>query len=516
MSFEFEGVPVMRVRELLFSDLPKSVDGDSEVTGIAIDSRLVRPGFIFIAIPGNSGNGHEHVSAAIQAGAILLIVQDGGRVPREFQDRALVVSDARFEASKLANLFSGEPSQKMFVVGVTGTNGKTTTTHLIEHVFTSLGWPTGVLGTIDHHLKDRVWPTALTTPDAITLHRRLAEMQSLGAKGIAMEVSSHALDQRRADHVSFAARVFTNLSQDHLDYHKDMQNYFEAKARLFTKSFVNHKLSHTTNVIYRDDPWGKTLLQRLHQAGVPSVMSYGRNDSVLQSQDLKSQDLSYEVLQQNLDGMRFKLTCAFEGLTQKIEVILPLLGHFNAANACAALAVGFAAGFEIERMASLLSKFPGVPGRLQRLFDIPDRKVFVDYAHTEDALENTLGVVRSSKGDGRLICVMGCGGDRDATKRPKMGAVAASYSDLVILTSDNPRSEDPEEILDQIELGIKNRKSFERWTDRRQAIYRALDISRAGDVIVIAGKGHETYQIIGDQRHHFDDREVAREWMVKT
>ena len=447
--------------------LPPSVDA------IASDSRAVRPGSLFVALRGERTDGHAFLRDAAARGAVALVVEEP--VDDDFGVPVVHVADTRVAASALADAFYDHPSQDLIVVGVTGTNGKTTTTHLVRDVFETAGLPCGVIGTLGGAFREHTWALANTTPLAIELQGLLAAQRDAGAKAVAMEVSSHALALHRVDHVRFRAAALTNITRDHLDFHGTLGRYTAAKRRLFDLAPLA--------VLNADDAAGAAFARAL-----PGAITYAIDaDAVLRAQDV--------VLAG--DGSRFRVG------TTAVEIALP--GRFNVRNALAAFGLGRALGIDDATIARGLAATRAVPGRMERIgaFGI---HAIVDYAHTPDALENVLRAAReTTRGD--LIVVFGCGGDRDPGKRVQMGEIAARLADRVIVTSDNPRSEDPMAIAREVANG------FERTTielDRRRAIRQAIDEAQAGDTVVVAGKGHEPYQIVGDETRAFDDRDEVR------
>jgi len=466
---------------------------NAEVTGLTFDSRRVQPGFVFVAVRGTGADGHQFLPQVAAEGALALVVEDRTGVPADFAGAVVQVDNSREALSKLGQQYWRHPAQQLYCVGITGTNGKTTITYMVETIFSAHGWPTGVMGTIDHHLGKTRWPSALTTPDPLTLQQRLREFVDHGARAAAFEVSSHALHQARVDGVSFSAGVFTNFTRDHLDYHHDMDDYFSSKQKLFLERLAPGAVA----ILNGDDPW----VRRVRVRDGVTTWWFGQEATA---------NFKFQILQSELSGHRFHLQTP----RGAVEVELPCPGLHNVYNAVAALAVGVAAGVPLEVGARALSRFYGAPGRLERV-PVEGRVVFVDYAHTDDALRVVLRALREAMGKdaGRLICVFGCGGDRDRGKRPLMGKAAAEGSEMIILTSDNPRSENPQEILKAIHEGIPSTFSGEviEQVDRRQAIAEALQRAREGDVILIAGKGHENYQIVGGRRLTFSDQEVVRE-----
>lgn len=470
-----------------------SSDPDPEITGLAYDSRAVDPGDLFFCVRGFKTDGHVYLPNAVARGAAAAIVEhpvDPLAVP------ALQVESVRAAMPKVAAAFHDYPSRQLALVGVTGTNGKTTTTYLIESIARAAGRGTGVIGTLGARIHEEEIPGERTTPEAPDLQALLARMleaDSGAGMVVAMEVSSHALDQGRTEECEYDVGVFTNLTQDHLDYHRDMEDYFRAKALLFTE-YPRATGKRFTGVINVDDPYGRRLVEMC--AG--EVLTYGvDSDATLRATDIEA----------SATGLRFTVN-APEG---KFPIRLHLGGLFNVYNSLAAMGAARALGFSWEVILGALQAAPGVPGRFESVAAGQDFGVIVDYAHTPDGLENVLRAARALN-PGRLISVFGCGGDRDRTKRPIMGRLAAELSDLVIVTSDNPRTEEPSSILDQIIAGIPAEAAtrVEREVDRRKAIEQAVRLAEAGDLVVIAGKGHENYQIFADGTIHFDDREEAR------
>jgi UDP-N-acetylmuramoyl-L-alanyl-D-glutamate--2,6-diaminopimelate ligase len=463
---------------------------DVDVSSVVHDNREVEPGALFCCIPGQTTDGHAFAAAAVGAGAVALLVEHFVDVDVP-QAR---VPSVRKVLGPLAARFHGEPSRAMRVLGVTGTNGKTTTTHLLESVARAAGDHTGVIGTITARIGDEAVALRHTTPEATDLQALLAAMRDAGAVTIAMEVSSHALDQHRVDATHFAAVCFTNLSHDHLDYHGTLDAYFEAKARLFTTEFTRRA---TINI---DDSHGRRLRER--------AMAHGL-DVVTFAVDDPDADMSADGIELGAAGTTFTLVGA-DGT--RIPVHTTLVGMFNVSNALAAAATARAAGYGLDDVIAGLAAPLVVPGRMERIDAGQDFAVLVDYAHTPDALETVLGASRAlTAPKGRVIAVFGCGGDRDRAKRPVMGEIANRLADVVIVTSDNPRSEDPAAIVDDVLAGVPRDASPVVELDRRAAIHDALTRARAGDVVVVAGKGHETGQTAAGVTVPFDDRRVARE-----
>ncbi len=478
-----------------------------EISSITSDSRTAKAGDVFVAVRGRSHDGHRYLQDVCARNVAAVVVEDESAVPASFTGGVLKVANSRIALGELAARFYGDPARSLFCVGVTGTNGKTSTAFLIEAILNDFGMKTGVIGTVDHHLADRVWPTNLTSPEPVTLQKRLREFRDLGAKALVMEVSSQALDQDRAVSIPFEVAVFTNLTRDHLDYHVTMANYFRAKERLFrpqarTISGLQTEPALKLAVINLDDEWGRKLElgQGVRRCG------YGETHC----------DFQFQILEMNFKGTRFRLVTR-QG---EIEVDSPLLGRHNVYNVVAAIAVGVRAGASLETCALAVKKFNGVPGRLQPVPNTRGLHVLVDYAHTDDALREVLRALQAIREraqlKSRILTVFGCGGDRDKGKRPLMAKAAIENSDLVFVTSDNPRSEAPAEIirdiLDGVPTELMNSKVFVE-VDRKECIGKAIKRAVAEDVVLIAGKGHETYQIVGDRRVDMDDREIARSYL---
>jgi UDP-N-acetylmuramoyl-L-alanyl-D-glutamate--2,6-diaminopimelate ligase len=493
----------MKVSQLLsiFAELKWGDAADREVKDITQDSRQVSSGSVFVAIRGNAGDGHQFLSTAIQKGAAALVVESDAAIPKDYLGAVVKVPSTRQALNLLAQKFYSNPADKLFCVGVTGTNGKTTVTYMVERILTEFGWPTGVMGTIDHHLGARKWPSSLTTPDPLTLQGRLKEFVEAGAQAAAFEVSSHALDQARVDGLPIAVGVFTNFTRDHLDYHRDMQSYFASKEKLFT-DILGRKPGPAVAVLNADDPEVRKTRVR---EGV-STWWFGQGSGSDKQGSIEC-DFKFRILKQDMGGSLFHLSSPYGNS----EFHLPCPGAHNVYNATAAIAVAVAAGVSLATSAKALSSFFGAPGRLEKVPNTRGVHAFVDYAHTDDALR-TIGtmlksLLESVNSDRRLITVFGCGGDRDRGKRPLMAKAAADTADVVILTSDNPRSEDPGKILEEIAKGIPEKWQGELFkeVDRKKALAIALQTAREGDVILVAGKGHEDYQIVGQERLEFSD-----------
>uniref|UniRef100_A0A832M4F1 UDP-N-acetylmuramoyl-L-alanyl-D-glutamate--2,6-diaminopimelate ligase n=1 Tax=Oscillatoriales cyanobacterium SpSt-402 TaxID=2282168 RepID=A0A832M4F1_9CYAN len=493
----------MKLRELLAaipqvaqpSDHPAL---DAEVKGLSTNSLACQPGDLFIGMPGTRVDGGEFWSGAIAAGAVAAIVSESAASKAQSTLQAmpkppciLVAEDMAIACANLSTVFYGYPTQALKLVGVTGTNGKTTTTHLIEFLLNSIQKPTALLGTLYTRWQGFQQTAVHTTPFAVELQRQLAEAVAAGCEYGVMEVSSHALAQGRVAGCTFEVGVFTNLTQDHLDFHRDMEDYFAAKALLFTPDYLKGRA-----VINLDDPYGKRLARQLP---ANSVWTYSTQDATA---DLWTGDLVYGVA---------SVSGTLHTPRGDAQFVSPLVGQFNLANLLAAVGAALHLGVELGTIVATLPQFGGVPGRMEQVKLAPaqDISVIVDYAHTPDSLENLLKAARPFI-SGKMICVFGCGGDRDRTKRPQMGRIAADLADLVYVTSDNPRTEDPQQILDDILAGIPDSVEPIVMSDRAAAIHAAISAAQPGDGVLIAGKGHEDYQILGTEKIHFDDREQAR------
>jgi UDP-N-acetylmuramoyl-L-alanyl-D-glutamate--2,6-diaminopimelate ligase len=467
--------------------LSSSGDMETIIRGITMDSRQVQTGDLYACVPGMNVDGHDFAAQAVEKGATALLVERilPLGVPQ------LQVKNVRESMGKLAANIFDHPASRLEVIGVTGTNGKTTITYLIEQIAGKEGKKVGLIGTLGARIAGREIPGSRTTPEAIDIQKLLAEMVDEGVALAVMEVSSHALVLGRVTGCEFDAGIFTNLTQDHLDYHKTMEEYLQAKALLFSGlSGLKHP---KVGVVNGDDPASKTLIQ----ASAAPVVLYG----------VKADTLDYraEEIELTADGIRF--TVHFKGRTQKVQYSTP--GMFSVYNALAAFAWGVESGRAPELVAEALDEIAGVPGRFESVRMGQPFQVIVDYAHTPDGLENVLKTAREFT-KGRLITVFGCGGDRDKGKRPKMGTISAELSDFVLVTSDNPRTEEPRQIISDVLQGVIG-VEHTAIENRREAIESACRIAKPGDTVMIAGKGHEDYQIIGKEVFPFDDREVARE-----
>lgn len=479
----------MKLSQLLSSVEIEQFCGNTrvEISDLSYDSRKVKPGSLFVAIPGFKEDGHRYIPQALALGAKAIVVQEWQEelagVPQ------ILVKDSRKALAVLSNNFFGNPSSKLRLIGVTGTNGKTTTTYLLEKIFLENGEKTGLLGTIEYRIGRKSYPAEKTTPESLDLQKVLAKMVREKVKTVIMEVSSHALDLKRIDGCNFQALVFTNLSRDHLDYHGDLEAYFRAKARFFTDQF-----NQGVSFINLDDSYGRRLRKILKNR---KVLTYGlRPEAEFRARGVK-------VNSHNLD---FKLAWK----DAELPLSSPLKGIFNIHNVLAAASVAFFFEVPPSLIKKGIAKVKRIPGRFEYVNQGQDFQVVVDYAHTPDGLEKVLKAARES-GPRQIITLFGCGGDRDKTKRPLMGKVAAQLSDYLIITSDNPRSESPEKIIGEIIKGIGGefKEKWEIVVDRQEAISKGIKRAKKGDLVLIAGKGHERSQVFSDKVVPFNDFEVA-------
>ena len=475
----------MKLRDLL-KDIPftyTAVDLDIDIREVRYDSRAVQPGDLFVAVRGFATDGHAYIGMALKKGAVAVVCEQAGKgIP------AVIVPDARAALADIAGNRFDHPSRKLTMVGVTGTNGKTTTTTLVKHILEAEGHKVGLIGTNQNMIGDEVIPTERTTPESYELQELFARMAEAGCTHCVMEVSSHSLVLDRVRGVRFAVGAFTNLTQDHLDFHKTMEAYREAKAKLFTIS--------DKGVINLDDPVADKMLA---DAACPCLTF---------SADKDAADLSAKNIELGASGVSF--VAATRDAIARVSLGIP--GHFSVENALAALGVCVALGVPLEHAARALGTAHGVKGRVEVVPTDTDYTVLIDYAHAPDGVSNILRTVRGFA-KGRVIALFCCGGDRDRTKRPIMGHLAAELSDYCIVTSDNPRTEQPEAIIEDIVAGMKDAKvPVDVICDRRAAIYHALDIAQKDDVIVLMGKGHETYQEIDHVKHHMDEREIVADY----
>jgi len=471
--------------------------GTAEISGLAFDSRDVSPGSLFFCVPGHVTDGHDYAPAAVEAGAAALVVER----ELDLDVTQLVVADARRAMAPIAARWFGDPSAGLRLVGVTGTNGKTTTAFLVRSVLERAGIRTGLLGTVKQVVGGRESDVERTTPEAIDLQRTFRLMADSGDRACAMEVSSHALVLGRADAIHFDVAAFTNLTQDHLDFHAGMDDYFEAKRRLFLPPAGSAGIPPRVAAINVDDAYGRRLVRDIQRAGGPDLLTFSAAGHLA---DLTAHDVAFDAT-----GTRF--TLHGRGAPRRVAMRLP--GHFNVENGLAALASCIALGLELDDAVAALALADAVPGRMEPVDEGQSFGVLVDYAHTPDSLENVLRAARRLT-EGALICAFGCGGDRDPLKRPLMGRAGSELADIAVVTSDNPRSEDPDAIIEQVLAGVPQdlRDEVIVESDRRRAIGLAMAAAQPGDLVVIAGKGHEQGQeLAGGRKIPFDDRAVARE-----
>ncbi|AIF52067.1 UDP-N-acetylmuramoyl-L-alanyl-D-glutamate--2,6-diaminopimelate ligase [Pelosinus sp. UFO1] len=478
--------------------LPNAVvHGETKLTimDLAHDSRKVIAGTLFICLPGVKTDGHDYIMQAFHQGAVAILVEkDVENIPQGLT--VIKVADTRAAMMMIAPHFFEYPSRKLRMIGVTGTNGKTTTTYLIKSILNKAGYKVGVIGTIQNSIGDRIVPTQNTTPDVIDLQKLLAEMVAASIDYVVMEVSSHALALNRIAGCEFDVGIFTNMTRDHLDFHVSFENYLEAKTKLFELlSIKNSYKKGKTAIINADDKAASFIIEKT----MCKTITYGIDNNV----DLKAQNTNIKA-----SGAQFDIVGSFGTMSLELKIT----GFFNVYNVLSAVGAALAEGIDIQVIKETLEEFQSVPGRFELVDAGQPFSIIVDYAHTPDGLENILKTAQQIATK-RIIVVFGCGGDRDKTKRPIMGELAAKYGDIVIATSDNPRTEDPEIILAEIENGIKGSlkegKIYEKISDRRQAIDRALHLAELDDIVIIAGKGHENYQILKDKTISFDDKEVA-------
>jgi UDP-N-acetylmuramoyl-L-alanyl-D-glutamate--2,6-diaminopimelate ligase len=474
-------------------------DGSIPVTDVTHDSRQAGPGSLFVAVRGELFDGHKFVPQVIEQGAVGILSEleppaelhsGRGLAPAAW----LQVENVRRAMARAAAEVHHHPSRELQLVGITGTNGKTTTAYLVASIPEAAGEPVAMTGTVEYRLGKERQKAGRTTPEATDMQRLLRQAVEIGCRTAVMECSSQAMDFHRCDELEYAVAVFSNLTRDHLDYHKTMENYWYAKQRLFDGRLGSKP---KTSVINVDDPYGVELANRLEHEGLRVVRYAVKSEANITARDPEF----------SLAGMRFRLRTP----AGECEFHSPLVGPPHVYNTLAAVGSGLALGYSLDVITKALATCTGAPGRFERVPHEGDFAVVVDYAHSDDALLNVLRTAREVT-KGRIITVFGCGGDRDASKRAPMGEAAGSLSDVVILTSDNPRTEDPNQILADAEVGIqKTGKPYEKIADRREAIHRAIAQARIDDLVLIAGKGHEDYQIIGREVFHFDDKEVASE-----
>ena len=487
----------MKFRDLLQNLEVSSSDGDAEISSVQYDSRKVQPGSLFVAMRGETTDGNRYIAQAIEKGAVAVVSDNPEFTANKGLAFAIVPHGRRALAQICAN-FYGHPAKKLKVTGVTGTNGKTTTTFLIESFLKTSGRTSALLGTIEYHIGNRVLPSPHTTPESLEINKFLAEAVEGGATEMVMEVSSHALEQGRVWGIGYDVAVFTNLTRDHLDYHKTMEKYFEAKAMLFFGCGTPPPRLAIINV---DDEFGRKLVESSARAG-SKVIRYG----IRENGDSRAEQIEYSAT-----GTRFRLRYGDVMINCRSQ----LVGEVNVYNIMAAALAALERGCSVRQIEAAIEKFHRVSGRFEQVLAGQPFRVIVDYAHTDDALRNLIRIARdmlnTQKTKGRVITLFGCGGDRDRTKRPLMGRAAGEGSDFVVLTSDNPRSEDPMSIIDEARVGLEQTKArFSIEPDRARAIRIAVSEARPADIVLIAGKGHEKYQITREGTFPFDDVEVAR------
>lgn len=493
----------MKLSDILGGVKIGSIQGpvDRLIHALRYDSRRVEPDDVFFAWKGEKTDGHHYIAEVCDKGAAAVVLEN----PRYAGGRGstfIEVESARRAMATMSATFFGRPDRALKIVGVTGTNGKTTTTFILKHLITEPKAPVGLIGTVRYEIGERILPASRTTPESLDLHGLLAQMKAGGCRAAVMEVSSHALEQGRVEPIEFQVGVFTNLTQDHLDYHVSMENYFMAKTLLFTN--LDRVENPGVAVLNADDPYGARLMDLL--AGRVKVVAYtlqGRPGAEIEALDLLS----------TASGTEGTLRIG----TESHAFTLPLIGSYNVANALAAAGGALALGIAPQVIVERLRGTPQVPGRLERFVSADGVTAVVDYAHTDDAVRKALTALRGIT-NGRLIAVLGCGGNRDAVKRPLMARAAVECADHSIFTADNPRQENVEMILNHMEAGVAERRfegRYERLADRRQAIAHALALARPGDVVCVAGKGHETTQEIAGQFHPFDDRLVVQEFLQR-
>ena len=498
----------MNLRELIAGAEIRAFHGEweTEITGLGYDSRKIRPGDLFFSTARSDEQARSNVEDAFNRGARAAVVRSWDGASARPEQALLECDRPRTLMGVAASRFYGAPSSRLDLIGVTGTSGKTTTTYLIQSIFAAAGISCGIIGTIGIFANNRKLYSGLTTPEAADFESALAEMEQAGVRAAAAEISSIGLEERRVDELHFRVALFTNLGRDHLDYHGTTENYFAAKLRLFTELLPRSRAAEPIAIVNGDDSFGQRIL---------AVVS-GRKVSFGLGADL---DVQAESWTAGINGIRAKV----RALGQSFELVSPLLGEINLRNILGASAVSVALGIRTDAVVEGVRRCLGAPGRLEAVPGPPGVKVLVDYAHKPDALEAVLTALRAL-GPRRLICVFGCGGDRDRGKRPIMGAIAGRLADLAILTSDNPRSEDPLAIIAEVKAGLhtggtaslrfadaRAQRGYLVEADRRSAIALGLELASAGDIVVIAGKGHEDYQLVGGQRLDFDDRVAVRE-----
>ncbi len=472
-----------------------------EIKGLAYNSKDVKKDYLFVAIKGYRTDGHNFIDDAIERGAGAVAVESHFKWDFDYIQKAnkkipiLFTKNNRIFLSKATAFFYNNPSLKLNLIGITGTNGKTTTSYLIEHILKSAGYKTGLIGTINYKIGNKRYPAPTTTPESLDLHKLLSKMVDSEVKYVPIEVSSHSLKLHRVDNCHFKIAIFTNISEDHFDFHKNYKDYFESKAKLF-EILSKSKIRSKFGIINIDDKWGKLLYDKFKCKN--KIFTCG----IKEKADFTAENINLSLTKTNFD-------IKYKNKTFKIET--SIIGKFNIYNILASFAAAILLNIDTVSIVNSIRKFKTPAGRME-IIKAKDFYICIDYAHTDDAIKNVLNSLKQVT-KGRIITIFGCGGDRDRRKRPKMGEVAAKLSDIVIVTSDNPRTEDPEKIINEIEKGILKIRTnnYYRISDRRAAIEKGISLAKPSDFVLIAGKGHEDYQIIGTNKIHFSDKEVVRE-----
>ncbi len=472
-----------------------------EISDISYDSRKVVANSLFVAIRGFQSDGHQFIQQAVEKGAIAVIAEE--EVKTSPPVPLFVVRDSRLTLAKISANFFHHPTQNLRVIGITGTNGKTTISYLAEAILQQAGYSPAVLGTINYRHQNKIYSSSHTTPESYEIQQFAECVQKNGAESLVMEVSSHALDLKRVDFIEYDVCLFTNLTPEHLDYHKTIENYFQAKKRLFEELLEKSGKKNRAAILNLDDPFAAKLV---------SIISQARTITFSLSED-KGATIYPLSTDFSLDGIRAEIQTPWG----KMKIKTSLLGKFNLSNILGAIGIGGSLGISLSKIEEALSNFTSVPGRLERVLNDKNIFCFVDYAHTPDALKNVIRSLREISSE-KILVLFGCGGDRDSLKRPLMGEEVASLADWGVVTSDNPRTEDPNKIIEQILPGLEKKgwmkeKNFIVEPDRKEAIRKIVQSAQSGNVILIAGKGHEDYQILGKQKIHFDDREIAGEFL---
>lgn len=471
----------MKLSQLLLELFPSFVFGDGEITGVTNDSRKVQPGFLYTAVRGTVADGHDYCASALEKGAGAIVVDHDLGLEKQ-----VIVPDTARAYSLLCAAWFGHPARQLKLAGITGTNGKTSSTTILRDVLEHAGHKAGLIGTIQIEYDGKTFPNPNTTPDSWLFQKTLRDMADAGCDFVVTEVSSHALVQQRLYGCEFAAAAFTNLTQDHLDYHKTMEAYFQAKAMLF-----GYAKKRVVNI---HDPYGKRIVEMFPDG----LTTFSVSDS--------KADLFADEIENRPDSVHF--TLHYQGKTYPVHFAIP--GSYSVENALTAIGMALALKVPLEKVLEAVEAVKGICGRSEVLYSDSHMTIMRDYAHTPDGIVNILSSIKSYA-KGRVVAVFGCGGDRDKTKRPKMAAAAQQYADFLVVTSDNPRSEDPDAIIDDVLTGLSPTADYIRITDRRKAIDYALTHAQEGDIIVLLGKGHETYQILKDKTIHFDEKEVVQQ-----